>query len=177
MTGHKNRIEKYLQQCGFKLSTFLSDIFGLSSLTIIRRLCEVGYVLAGDIDTMVFSTARKQIPGLRQALNGKMNVHERTFLSTLVHVYEHCQAEIAEVETRILECAEKFNAAISLLETIPGIQRQGAVSIISELGTDLSMFPTAGHLCSWVGLCFQVYYMRLLHMMILPPDSGVSYYA
>jgi len=153
MTGHKNRIEKYLQQCGFKLSTFLSDIFGLTGMTIIRRLCAVGFVAPADVDSMVFSTARKKITELRQALNGKLSVHERDFLSMLVRIYEHSLTEIAEVESKIMECAQKYEATISLIETIPGIQRLTAVTIVSELGTDLSMFPTAGHLCSWVGMC------------------------
>lgn len=153
MTGHKNRIEKCLQSCGFKLSTFLSDIFGLTGMTMIKRLCEVGYITSAEVDSMVFSTARKKISDLRQALNGKLNTHEREFLSMLVRTYEHSQAEIADVEVKIMECAQKYESAISLIETIPGIQRLTAVTIISELGTDLSMFPTAGHLCSWVGLC------------------------
>jgi len=153
MTGHKNRIEKYLQQCGFKLSTFLSDIFGMTGLALIRRLCEVGYVAPANVDSMVFSTARKKISELRQALNGKLDAHERDFLSMLVRIYDHSLTEIAEVEAKIMECAQKFDSAITLIESIPGIQRTTAITIVSELGTDLSMFPTAGHLCSWVGMC------------------------
>lgn len=153
MTGHKNRIEKYLQQCGFKLSTFLSDIFGLTGITIIKHLCEVGYVSPSDVDSMVFGVARKKISELRQALNGKLTAHERDFLSMLVRTYEHSLIEISDVEAKIMECAQKYDEAVSLIETVPGIQRLTAITIISELGTDLSMFPTAGHLCSWVGMC------------------------
>lgn len=153
MTGHKNRIEKFLQSCGFKLSTFLTDIFGLSGMAIINRLCKDGFVTLSELDTIVLSVARKKIPELRQALNGRMSEHERIFLSMLVRVYEHSQAEIVEIESNIIECASRFNSAVELISTIPGISQLTAVSIISELGTDLSMFPTAGHLCSWVGMC------------------------
>lgn len=153
MTGHKNRIEKFLQQCGFKLSTFLSDIFGLTGMTIIKRLCAAGYVAPADVESMVFSTARKKISEIQQALNGKLDAHERDFLSMLVRAYEHSLTEIADVEAKTMECAQQFDSAISLIETIPGVQRLTAVTIVSELGTDLSMLPTAGHLCSWVGMC------------------------
>lgn len=153
MTGHKNRIEKYLQQCGFKLSTFLSDIFGLTGMTIIKRLCTAGFIAPAEIDAMVFSTARKKIPELLQALNGRMTAHEMDFLSMLVRIYERSLTEITEVEASLMQCAQKYEATVSLIETVPGIQRLTAVSIISELGTDLSMFPSAGHLCSWVGMC------------------------
>jgi len=153
MTGHKNRIEKHLQLCGFKLSTFLTDIFGLSGMTIINRLCAVGYIAAADLDSMIHSTARKKISELREAVNGRLNTHEREFLTMLVRTYKHSLTEIEAVEAKITECARKFDSAISLIETIPGIQRLTAVTIVSELGTDLSMFPTAGHLASWVGMC------------------------
>lgn len=36
---------------------------------------------------------------------------------------------------------------------IPALQERVATIIISELGIDFSMFPTAGHLCKWAGLC------------------------
>ncbi len=44
MTGHKNRIEKQLQACGFKLSTVLTDIFGKTGMALIRKLCEAGSI-------------------------------------------------------------------------------------------------------------------------------------
>jgi len=37
--------------------------------------------------------------------------------------------------------------------SIPGVSRLSATVIISEIGTDMSRFPSAGHLISWAGLC------------------------
>ena len=75
------------------------------------------------------------------------------FLKNLVKVKENCDSEIEEVENRISEYAGKYEPALELLETIPAVQRRASTIIISELGTDLSMFPTAGHLVKWAGLC------------------------
>ena len=46
-----------------------------------------------------------------------------------------------------------FEKSLALLMTIPGISRRSATILISELGTDMTAFPSAAHLASWVGLC------------------------
>ena len=53
----------------------------------------------------------------------------------------------------IEEQIRPFAAAVELLSTIPGVQRRTAEVVIAEIGTDMSVFPTAGHLASWAGLC------------------------
>lgn len=153
MTGHKNRVEKYLQQCGFKLSMFLTDIFGLSGMSLIHKLCETGYISPDDVLSHLRGSTRKKLDDIKQAVNGRLSGHEQSFLALLVRNLEQCFREIVEIEEKIMECAGKFEVAICFLETVPGVQRLTAITIISELGTDLHMFPTAGHLCSWAGLC------------------------
>jgi len=56
---------------------------------------------------------------------------------------------LAEIETRMAPFKEFFD----LLITIPGIQLLTALTILSEVGTDLSSFPTAAHFASWIGVC------------------------
>ncbi len=70
----------------------------------------------------------------------------------LVRNYEQSLKEIEDVEREIYACAQKYEPSIGFLETIPGISGMTAITMISELGTDLSMFPTSGHLCSWAGV-------------------------
>ena len=153
MVGHKNRIEKYLQQCGFKLSTILTDIFGVSGIQLIKRLCEKGKLTASDVDECLKGTLRNKMEDVQLAVAGQLSDHDRLFLKNLVKVKENCDSEIEEVENRISEYAGKYEPALELLETIPAVQRRASTIIISELGTDLSMFPTAGHLVKWAGLC------------------------
>lgn len=153
MVGHKNRIEKHLQQCGFKLSTILSDIFGVSGIQLIKKLCEKGSLTTLDVNDCLKGTLRNKMDDVKLAVAGKLSEHDRLFLKNLVKVKEQCDCEIAEVEQYITEYSEKYEPALLLLESIPAVQRRAAVIIISELGTDLSMFPTAGHLVKWAGLC------------------------
>ena len=153
MVGHKNRIEKHLQQCGFKLSTILSDIFGMSGTLLVKRLCEKGALEERDVVECLKGTLRGKVSEVRLAVAGKLSEHDRIFLTNLVKVKENCDREIEDVEQRITEYSEKYEPATQALETIPAVQRRASAIIISELGVDLSMFQSAGHLCKWAGLC------------------------
>jgi len=55
-------------------------------------------------------------------------------------------------EQEAVEGPLSFAAAVALLVTITGISQRTAEVIVSEIGTDMSRFPSAGHLCSWAGL-------------------------
>ena len=149
----KNRIEKYLQQCGFKLSTFLSDIFGVSGMSIIRHLCEKGEILPDEVLELLYGTARRKVSDIRAAVNGKMTLHQQKFLKMLVDWYEQCKSHVEDVERRMLKCAERYREAIDLICTIPSMQQISAITIIAETGVDLRMFPSSGHFCSWTGMC------------------------
>lgn len=153
MVGHKNRIEKHLQQCGLKLSTILSDIFGMSGTLLVKRLCEKGALEERDVVECLKGTLRGKVSEVRLAVAGKLSEHDRIFLTDLVKVKENCDREIEDVEQRITGYSEKYEPAMQALETIPAVQRRASAIIISELGVDLSMFQSAGHLCKWAGLC------------------------
>ena len=153
LVGHKNRIEKHLQQCGFKLSSILSDIFGMSGYELIRKLCEKGKLTALDVKGCLHGTLRAKSDEVQQAVAGRLSAHDRLFLTNLVKVMEHCRKEIEEAEWHITVYAQKYEPTLQLLETIPALQRRASTIIVSELGVDFSMFPTAGHLCKWAGLC------------------------
>lgn len=149
----KNRVEKYLQQCGFKLSSILSDIFGMSGSAIIDRLCIKGKIEATEVLGLLRGTARAKYSQVQQAVNGTMSEHQRSFLAMLVKWYRDCEAHVQEVETRMYACAEKYREAIDLVCTIPAVQEITAITVISEIGVNLRAFPSAAHLCSWAGMC------------------------
>ena len=59
------------------------------------------------------------------------------------------------LESVILALAEPFLPQINLVSTVPGIKELSAIAVIAEIGTDMSVFPTAKHLCSWAGVAPQ----------------------
>ena len=148
----KNRIEKALQQAGFKLSTFLSDIFGVSGRNILRILIHQGYLVPSDVDsaTRRISTVKKE--EIKMSLNGRLSAHQRKFLQLQLVLLDELQSHLDSIENAIAELSSKFAVEIELLDTIPGIAVTSATAIIAEIGTDMSKFPTAEHFCSWAGL-------------------------
>ena len=63
------------------------------------------------------------------------------------------QATPEEVQAAIEQCLPPYERALALLQTIPGVKPIAAAAIVAEIGTDMSRFPSAGHLASWAGLC------------------------
>ncbi len=66
---------------------------------------------------------------------------------------DQADATIDTLTGRIEELLAPYEAAVTLLVTIPGVSTRTAQVILAEIGADMSRFPTAGHLASWAGMC------------------------
>jgi len=73
----KNRIEKFLQSAGFRLSVFLSDTFGTSGRNIMRHLIAHGSIALKDLDRCLKGQTRRNINNILVSVNGKMSGHEQ----------------------------------------------------------------------------------------------------
>ena len=63
---------------------------------------------------------------------------------------EKCKSNLESV---ILSLSESYAKERTLVSTVPGIKNPfSAIANISEIGADMSVFPTAKHLCSWAGV-------------------------
>lgn len=147
-SNQKNRIEKFLQSCGFKLSTFMSDVFGASGKLIINHLIEHGEVSIDELDSLVKGVLRKKKSDIALAVNGKLNEHERHFLSIQMTHLQQKEDNVKELDNAIDEYLEKFKDAAEILDGIPGISNVSTAAIIAEIGTDMSKFPDVQHICS-----------------------------
>lgn len=148
----KNRIEKSLQQAGFKLSTFLSDVFGVSGRNLLTILINKGKITPIDVDDNTKCLSSKKKDDIKIAINGKLNFHQRNFLKLQMSFLDELIQHLETIENSIKEISLKFEKEIQRLDTIPGIAITSATAIIAEIGTDMSKFPTAEHFCSWAGL-------------------------
>src|SRR5512133_3752952 len=70
----------------------------------------------------------------------------------LAHI-DTLDATISTVTAHIEAQVQPFQALVDRLDTIPGVNQRAAQTILAEIGTDMSRFPTAGHLASWAGVC------------------------
>ncbi len=96
---------------------------------------------------------RKKIPALKEALEGRFDeLHALLIGSILAHL-DFLDEQIERLSEAIEEQLGPFEPAVRLLCTIPGVETRTAQNIIAEIGTDMSVFPSAGHLASWAGVC------------------------
>ncbi len=149
----KNRIEKSLQQAGFKLSTFLADIFGVSGRNLIAVLLKNGKLTPSDVDKSVKRISNAKKEDIKLSINGCLTTHQKQFLKLQLAHLDDLQSHLKSIEADIDKIIGQFNEELNRLITIPGIAQTAATAIIAEIGTDMSKFPTSEHFCSWAGLC------------------------
>jgi transposase len=148
----KNRIEKSLQQAGFKLSTFLTDVFGVSGRNLINVLITKGTITPADVDNEVKRISPSKKAEIKYSINGKLNAHQQNFIKMQLILLDELTQHLNIIEASISSFSVKFKNQINLLDTIPGIACTSATAIIAEIGIDMSKFKTAEHFCSWAGL-------------------------
>lgn len=147
-----NRIHKILEDANLKLGTVVSDIVGVSGRAMLRAL------IAGDSDVEAVAnlarrSLRRKIPQLQRALTGHVTTHHRFVLRRLLAELEFLEQEVDAYSAQIQQATRPFAEAITRLDTIPGMDRRTAENVLAEIGPDMAVFPTAGHLASWAALC------------------------
>src|SRR5215216_2938614 len=147
-TAEKNRVEKLLEDAQIKLSSVISDIFGVSGREMLAAL------LAGERDPKALAQLartgmRRKIGLLEEAFVGQFTDHHRFLLRTMLARVDQTSADIATVEAHIEELVTPFAQAVQRLDEIPGVGITAAHVIVAEIGIDMSRFATAAHLCSW----------------------------
>lgn len=152
ITAQKNRIDKFLQSSGFRFTAFLSDAFGASGRNIIRHLIQNGSIDKAALDKCLKTQTRKRIDQILVALNGSLSIHQRGFLAMTFGHLETLEAHRKAIEDAIAHEILKHSEALTLLCSVPGIDVTAAAAIIAEIGTDMTAFPDAQHICSWAGL-------------------------
>src|SRR5215471_7896511 len=162
-TSHVQRIQKTLEEANIKLDSVITDIMGVSGRRMIEAMIKGvrnPWKLAELADRRI-KASRKQ---LYDALHGRLTDHHRFMLELYLQQYDaladaiakidkQVDAAIAKMDTEVAAGQPPFRSLIALLCTIPGVGELAAPTILAEIGTDMSRFPTAGHPLAWAGLC------------------------
>ncbi len=161
--SHVQRIQKTLEEANIKLASVISDILGVNG----RRMIEAMIAgvrnprrLAGLADRRLKASPKQ----LYDALHGRVTDHHRFLLKLHLCQWDALAAAIAsidrQVDTQITTMdagvtagKARFRPLIAWLAAIPGLSTLASTTILSEIGSDMSRFATAGHLVSWAGLC------------------------
>jgi transposase len=147
-TSEKQRVEKLLEDALIMLSVVASDIFGVSGRAMMAAL------IAGERDPKALAqlargSMRSKTERLQEAFTGRFNDHHAFLLATMLDRVDAITADINKVQHRIDEHIAPFAQAVTRLDEIPGVGLTAAHTIISEIGLDMTRFPTPAHLASW----------------------------
>jgi transposase len=147
-----NRLHKILEDTGIKLDCVATDILGVSGRAMLDAL------VSGTTDPELLSELargrlRAKIPALKEALVGRFDAQHALIVSAILAHLDFLDEQIQLLSEGIAEQLVPFAGAVELLCSIPGVQRRTAESVIAEIGTDMSRFPSDRHLASWAGQC------------------------
>ena len=151
-TQEVNRLYRVLEDAGLKLASVMTDVLGKSGRAMLEALLG-GRTDAHAVADLAKGRLRRKLPALRLALQSQLRP-QHTFLvaqilSKIDFLEEHIAALTAEIDAHL----GPFEAVIAKLTTIPGVARRTAVTILVETTGEMAHFATAGHLCSWAGMC------------------------
>lgn len=146
-----NRLQKALESANIKLASVVTNIEGVSGRAILEALIE-GQASPAAMADLAKGRLRAKREALEQSLVGRVQDHHRFILQELLCQIDSLDETIARFATRIQDYCRPFEATIERLDTIPGVARETAEVIVSEIGVEMSRFPTANHLASWAGV-------------------------
>ena len=147
-----NRLQKFLETANIKLGTVATDVLGVSGRAILMAL------ISGERDTtrraeLAKGALRRKRSRLAEALEGRVTRHHAALLEAVLAHIEYLEGAIGGLDWRIVEAVQPYADHVGHLQSIPGVDRDAAETIVAEIGVELSRFPTAAHLASWAGIC------------------------
>jgi transposase len=146
-----NRVQKVLESANIKLASVATDVLGVSGRGILNALIE-NQTTPAQMAELSKGRLRDKRDQLAQALEGRMQAHHRFVLSELLAQIDSLDESIARFDAEIEAYCRPFEEAVARVDTIPGVGREAAEIIISEIGMDMSRFPSADHLAAWAGV-------------------------
>ena len=154
LTGEKNRAQNCLTVSNLKLDDVFSDVFGKSARSITYYILEhPGETF--DVSPFVDPRCKTPVSEIQAAVDGAISPEQAVKLRQCLAHIDELEAHRKEIESEILQIAEPFSAVLDLLYTLPGLDKNPmtAIAILSEIGPDMSVFPSSKHLVSWAGCC------------------------
>ncbi len=147
-----NRLQKTLEGANIQLGDVATNVLGRSAREMLEGM------VAGTADPATLAQfargrMREKIPQLERALAGHFAAHQRFMVAQQLAHIDYLDDAIEHVSTEVAERLAPFVSTIERLDVIPGVGRRTAEILLSEIGTDMTRFPSAAHLASWAGMC------------------------
>lgn len=147
VASETNRIIKVLEDCNIKLSSVVSNVKGVSASKIINSLID-GEDDLSILLTHVHGKVKASEEELSKALTGRITDHHRFMLKMIRETIAENERLIAKLDKQIDAAASEYELEVGLLQTIDGVGKDTALTIISEIGVAMDAFPNQHHLAS-----------------------------
>ena len=154
LTGEKNRAQNCLTVSNIKLDDVFSDVFGKSAMSITKHILEhPGEYF--DVTPFINKGCKTPIEEIQAAVDGSISREQAIKLRECLKHIEEIESHKTNIESEIFRLTVLYAHSLELLRTVPGFSANPmtAIAVISEIGVDMSVFPTAKNLCSWAGCC------------------------
>jgi transposase len=151
IASEKNRIIKILEDANIKLSSVLSNIDGTVGTNVINDIIN-GETSAEKLKQHYHGKQKVSKEEFGRALEGRITTHHQLMLTIYKDSIADKEVQLKRLDEAIDKATEAYQVEIELLDSIPGVGRESAIGIISEIGVDMSRFPSEIHLSSWAGM-------------------------
>ena len=154
-SSEKNRFQNALTVCNVALDSVVSDIFGKSATSVIDYLLKQSdnSINHEEISSRLLRSLKKKSESVIESIEGYQMTDAQKYRMRLVHAHmDYITSTLTDIDSMINSLVEPYENAVQLLCTIPGVDRSSAITILSEIGTDMTQFSNSKRLCCWAGL-------------------------
>lgn len=152
-SSEKNRFQNAFTVCNVALDAVVSDMFGKSASSITDYLISTDNFDPEHCTSLLKKSLKKKADTVIESIEGYQMTKEQKDRMIMIRSHlEFVQNSITTLDKKLDEMVAPYESAINLLCTIPGVDRNSAITIISEIGTDMSHFVNSKRLCCWAGL-------------------------
>jgi transposase len=149
---HILRIQQTLEDANIKLDSVITDIMGVSGRKMIEALI-AGQSDPAKLARLADRRVKASQESLRDALRGRVTRRHRFLLRLHLDQIDALDVALGKIDQEVEAAIAPFRTAVEQVSSVPGVKNLAALQILSEIGTDMSRFPSDGNLVSWACIC------------------------
>lgn len=152
-SSEKNRFQNAFTVCNVGLDSVVSDMFGKSATLITDYLLSEETFNPEYCVSLLQRSLKKKADSVLVSIEGYQISKEQKLRMNIIRSHlTYIENSIKYLDDTIDSMVAPYESLITLMCTIPGIERKSAINVISEIGNDVSLFGSSKRLCSWAGL-------------------------
>ncbi|HFI0346312.1 TPA: IS110 family transposase [Streptococcus suis] len=169
-----NRIHKILQSGGIKLTTYIEAIMGLSGRNLLQLLVDRMPITPRIVHQSVYTSLKKKVPQLLEALDGYFSDHHRFMLKQSLEIYDFFQKQIELLEEQINGYLSQYENHVEILDSIPGIDV--ITASMSRVGKCIDNAPIKSFFGHFKTECYDLKKYKTFEELVSDIDAYIYFY-